>query len=193
MNFSKKTKCPYCFKVIDYEFTRSGKCPHCGQKIILKQGEMITLEELSILESLSKYQIDKGLFLKERKQLSRKFGSKASINDTIWSILNKGTSNGNNFEIGISYFNMARLAAEEGKDTKPYTREENKFRLLEIKSYGFVSKVIIRNANDDNMCEACKKLGGKIMTIEYALENMPIPNLCTNDICRCWYEAYLES
>ncbi len=192
MSFLNKTKCPYCFKVIDYEFTRSGKCPHCGQKIILKQGEMITLEELSILKSLSKYQIDKELFIKERKQLSRKFGSIASINDTIWSILNKGTSTGNNFEIGTSYFNMARLAAEEGKDTKPFTREENKYRLLEIKSYGIVSKVFILNANDDNICEECRKLSGKIMTIEYALEYMPIPNLCTNKICRCFYEAYLD-
>ena len=46
-----------------------------------------------------------------------------------------------------------------------------------------------------NSCEACRKLDGKVFTIEKALEEMPIPVIeCTTNMydknrgfCRCCY------
>lgn len=66
-------------------------------------------------------------------------------------------------------------------------------KLLGYHATGFCSKVQILTS--DNSCPECKKLEGKILTIEQALSQMPIPcNNCTFELedgkpgwCRCTY------
>jgi len=61
-------------------------------------------------------------------------------------------------------------------------------RMKELnKNSGIEMVVKINTANDEYVCEECRKLSKMVFTIDKALETMPIPNNCTNENCRCWY------
>jgi hypothetical protein len=45
----------------------------------------------------------------------------------------------------------------------------------------------VLTANDELVCEECRKLSKMTFTIDEALATMPIPNNCLNGNCRCGY------
>lgn len=57
-----------------------------------------------------------------------------------------------------------------------------------------VKRVEISTANDERTCLECSELNGKIFTIKEALDQMPIPDKCSNseDGCRCTYLPVIE-
>lgn len=189
--FTKKTKCPYCKLVLDKPAKRKKKCPHCGKYIFVRNGKMFTNEDAKALDWVKKlegYGVTKRTFSKECKNMEKQFNQPPSTNDVIWRILNKMVVSG----YSIGYHFMAVIAREEGKDTKPYTTEVLKQTLVGYRDKEFIGSVRIYTANDNQVCESCRNLHDKVFSIEEALETLPIPTMCTNDICRCYYQPIVS-
>lgn len=116
-------------------------------------------------------------------------------NDTAWAELNRKvleeSANSNWNEVSMCYREMAIIVAKEGKDSLHLLKESFKFTIKNYKENG-IKKVMVITARDEKVCEACKKLEGKIMTIE-EYETCPLPPKdCTGSIyktkghyCRC--------
>ena len=195
----KNIKCPSCKKVVETKRGWGYTCPHCGEKILLRNKIYVSQEEAAIIDWITRLHNSLGLtkekFEIERQELSKQFGFKASVNDTIWRFLNKSILTNDYFQRKISYFEMGRLALTEGKETKPYITEALKTILYDYRQKGF-SRVRIfgcgNRCDDSFSCNSCKSLCGEIISIDKALDTMPIPNICTNQICRCTYEILEE-
>ena len=82
---------------------------------------------------------------------------------------------------------MAHIVGLEGRNPKQILAKAHEQNLLEYKSQG-IKKIQIDNVNDDEICEACRKLAGKVYSIDQALKELPVPNNCECETgCRCWY------
>jgi len=174
-------KCPYCKVTLETVPKRKTKCPKCGQFIYVRSGKLMTEENASIEDWIDRLDISRKEFDQYRKEVSLNFGFTASVNDTIWRILN----------IRQDFWEMGRLVSMEGKDPKPYIRQEQLKILRELKSSG-VKKVRVQvygGQIDQSTCEKCKSLHGKVFDIDKAIEETPVPNLCENEDgwCRCTY------
>jgi hypothetical protein len=189
------TACPYCLIELEQQPSRRKKCPTCGKLMIVRKGILITKEEADIqnvLKRLEQFGISKQQFTKHKQDLTVQSDKQASVNETVWRILNVlVVEKQSYFEKKQIYFEMARFSRMEGRDTKPYIVEVARMELLDIMESG-LEKVQMNNVNDDQVCEACRSVQGKTFTISEALSDMPIPNLCQNNECRCRYVAQLD-
>jgi hypothetical protein len=87
---------------------------------------------------------------------------------------------------------MSLIFNEEKKLCRLLLHMSNKIKLRDFKEKGF-KKVDIFSGNG---CKNCRKLNGKILTIDEALRTMPLPNKnCTHilyneneSFCTCKYE-----
>ena len=79
-------------------------------------------------------------------------------------------------------------------------QQSRRMELTRYKQDGFVDNVQVLTAGDAS-CEACRRLEGRIFTLDEALEQMPIPSEdCTFDFqgtgqpgwCRCLYSAVFD-
>lgn len=125
--------CPYCEFTFSSPPKRKKKCPNCGEFIFIRDGNLVTKDQSMIIDWLAKleyYGVSRNVFEKERKQLSDEFGFKASVNDTMWRILNllvtKHTNNPHNLK--QIYQLMSSLASSEGKDPTPYLEQAASIR-----------------------------------------------------------------
>jgi hypothetical protein len=137
------------------------------------------------------------MFDNKRKKLSKQFGSEASVNDTIWGIMNDLTSKNKRNPTNLEkiYLLMGDFVEEEGKDPSPYVQQAMKWKEHNIKQellktqkiMGKNSKVAIHTCNDDIVCSACRASAKRTYTCDKFLKEMPIPRNCTNSHgCRCW-------
>jgi len=201
-------RCPYCNKLLDKKPLRKKKCPHCKNFIYVRSGQLMTLQQVKEYESqqkeiwqkrhwveqLSQYGITEKNFNDYQTKLSQEFGTKASVNDTVWRILNvKILQTDNYHELKTIYWHMAEVLRSEGKNPNHILEQVTRLSLLEFQKSGATS-VTISTANDTYVCDSCKKLEGKVITIEQALKTMPIPHACTNHSgCRCEYLPIFSS
>jgi hypothetical protein len=209
----KPTKdiCPYCGFKFEKVPKRKKKCPECENYIFVSGGRLYTKEEKDIRDWLDSYNIEqlgitRDLFNKTRQELSKQFGSVASVSDTAWRLLNIINTPKKSFsEKEKIYLAMAEILRSEGKSADEVLAQAKKmeflqgeienealakrFRkeLLEMKNMGVEMVVKINTCNDEFVCDECMKANEKIFTIDEALENMPIPHNCTNVRCRCWW------
>ena len=128
-----KPKCPNCRQTLQSHPKRKQNCPQCGKPILVRGGELVTLEEASIrdwLLHLERFEIKRNDFDNYRSQLSNKFGKQASVIDTVWSILNHLiVTYGKNLNmLEQVYQEMASLVSSEGKDPTQYLIEAEKVR-----------------------------------------------------------------
>jgi hypothetical protein len=131
--FQKKPRCPNCNSTLQTKPARKQECPFCKQLILVRNGELVTEEEASIIDwlaSLEYFGITRKEFDKQRNELSKKFGTKATVNDTVWQILNILVSNHANNDIALEqvYREMAKLVSGEGKDPIQYLLEAENVR-----------------------------------------------------------------
>ena len=126
--------------------------------------------------------------------MSQQFGSYASVNDTIWFILNELVMTEHNIDrLANLYLHMAEIASVEGKDPMPYVAEARKYQAQRNTSdllmwLDSVKYVRIYTTNDDLVCKNCRKLDNKRFRIEDALLNMPIPHKCISPTgCHCYF------
>ena len=195
MSFLKnrfEVKCPNCQNLLDKKPKRKKKCPHCQKYIYIRNGEMKTETEKELIdyaERLSFLDISVSDLEKENRKLSKRFGFKASVNDTIWSILNQSIrpmKHGRNSSI---YAEMTRIAEIEGKESIQYKRESIRHSVYSLQETlgDFPFQIITRNVNDEDVCDNCRKLSKKEFSVDEFLEKMPIPNECQSEHgCRCW-------
>lgn len=123
-----------------------------------------------------------------------------SNKDIIWALFNRklvSCIKENNWqEMRLIYYEMAIFECKEGKEFFHLLQESRKCDLMNYRSLG-IKSVEIKTAGKENSCETCQKLEGKRMTIEDALQTMPIPvKECQKDafdngkgFCRCCYLA----
>jgi len=142
--FQRKSKCPTCNSELIDKQTRKQKCPHCGNEILVRSGKLLTEDEaltLDWLVRLEGFGVTRYTFVQSRDRLTDKFGKRASINDTIWGILNQlvGKYGADNSALEQIYRNMSSLVASEGKDPTPYLAEAEKARQRQIQETQSIS------------------------------------------------------
>ena len=87
--------CPNCGNQLDKKPTRRRNCPHCGEAIFVRKGVLYTEKQVKDLDfknrwmrRLEIYGVTEKVYTQVRKKLSRQIGFEASVNDTIWKIIN---------------------------------------------------------------------------------------------------------
>ena len=188
--FSRKSKCPYCGVQLDDPPKRKAKCPECKRIIYIRSGKLVTEDEAQTMDwlgYLEQFDITRHKFDSERDTLSKRFNTKASVRDTIWSILNSLVAT----HPVQAYYEMARLVSQEGKDEQPYIEQALHALLISYKNrkIAYVRVECYGGEPDYSTCPGCAKLHQKKFLIDEALEKMPIPHCCTSDTgCRCTYK-----
>lgn len=131
----KKQKCPYCSRIIENNIPRKQPCPYCNIEIFVRSGELVTEDEaitLDWMDNLINWGISRKDFEKARKKLSKRFGKRASAQDTVWNILNNllAVYALDNDKLRRIHQFMADLLADEDKDPTSQLIEAAKARNL---------------------------------------------------------------
>lgn len=108
------------------------------------------------------------------------------------------------YGLGLIYYEMADFLKDEGKDNayllelgyKMKLRFQNN-ELLNYKKSGVctgVEIIAVTNSPENNSCDACLQLDGKIFPIEEALLKNPLPvKNCNHKYgCRCTYGPVVD-
>jgi len=220
-------KCPYCQEELAKFPSRKTKCPHCGnfifvrtrpsedrQRILVKGDQLEKLEkEWQKYRAIAEFKrslqnSDLGFteekYLKVKEDLTKKFGFGPSESDMLWGISNllleEAMKVGDWHRMKMLYFKMALFLHRESKDCFKILQEVARCELRDEQKSGIVEKVKILTAGDQS-CSACQKLAGKILSIEEALRDMPVPvKDCSFKLnpeaptgwCRCCYVSVIE-
>lgn len=199
----RRKKCPFCKKSIFIRTSLSAR-----QKILVTENEAEKIDQEwqkigfkeGWLSRLKQYGITEKDFDTRKNELSKKSGFERTDQDTIWSLYNDkihgAIKSGSLHLLKELNWEMALFLKEEGKDFLGCLQESQKMRLLEYKQQG-IKKVRIISPGG---CKACIKMMGKVLTIDKALEEMPLPvRDCTywkeegqSGWCRCRYLAYFD-
>jgi hypothetical protein len=164
--------------------------------MFVRGGDVVTEDEAATrdwLAAVAQLGITRTEFDRHREELSSQFGTRASVTDIAWRLLNALVGRtGDEQRLAFIYWEMARLVSQEGKDSKPYLREASRHQLLSLRRSG-ARVVQVSHANDPWVCSACRALHGKRWAIDEALSRMPIPDSCREPSgCRCHYLPSLE-
>jgi hypothetical protein len=214
--------CPYCGEELEKRPKRKKKCPFCQNFIYVRtlpatrekvlvteeQAQRIQKEWDRIwrrnkwLDTLKTYGITEEIFESHKKSLSDQWKRVVADSDIIWSLFNEllqeNMKLGDFHTLKMLYHNMAFFLDEEGQEFFGVLVERQRMELMEYKTQCGVAKVRITTSADS--CPACKKLDGKVLTIQKALKTMPIPcKECTTTMyskregfCRCMYGAVMD-
>ena len=174
--------CPYCKNKLDQRPQRKKKCPSCNNFIFVRDQRLVTEERAKIIDGLKLLEIPESRFdeLKEKKNNS---GIEVNYIEIIKELFNKNQKNKN-------YYAMAVFLNKNNEDFFYYLKKNAENVLNEIKSRGD-DEVILMGGS----CPSCQKLKGKVLKVDDALREMPIPNKnCTHILhdktkgfCRCLY------
>ncbi|TRX01879.1 hypothetical protein [Flavobacterium gawalongense] len=201
--------CPYCKTSLNKFPSRKTKCPHCRNFIFVRKlndsrlKTLVTEEQVQEIEieqkknylrynrlrKLKEFGVTEDEFVKRKEELYLKSGIENNEDDAFWSIFNELLSeNANDVnQLRMDYYSMAIFLYEEGRDNFKLLQLNAKATLDSFQLSNLELKVEIVGCSDS--CEACKKLNGKIISIEEAYL-LPIPcRECTHRIgfCRCFY------
>lgn len=203
----KVIKCPYCEEILEQKPQRKKKCPFCSNTIYVRSGNLVTEEradeidkereeerQIQHLEDLcERFEFSVEEFHKREQEFSEKMGgAKPNQVNVVLSLFNEGIVKGKYAKTGIPYYDMALFLNENNKECFHILQLAIKMELKGYQKQEFVTHVGISSSRG---CPSCEKLDGKEMTIEEALETMPIPNKdCTfhlydekRGFCRCTY------
>jgi hypothetical protein len=187
--------------------SRKTKCPHCGKSVVVRRGVLMTEQDAADadllrrwLRPLDQFGATEEKFSQARADLTKQFGTEASIRDSIWRTMNLLVAESRATEkLERIYLLMGQFVAEEGKDPSPYVEQA-----MEVKSSSIrrevtrLSRLIdeteftvtIHTCNDEYVCESCRKAAQRNYGNEEFLELLPIPTVCTSSHgCRCWINA----
>ena len=67
-------------------------------------------------------------------------------------------------------------------------RKEQRASLRDMRRAG-IERVRILDCQDQRVCSECHVLDGTVIQLETAMRDMPLPNRCSGDYCRCVYLA----
>nr|WAH99948.1 MAG: hypothetical protein OI716_00875 [Candidatus Methanoperedens sp.]WAI00102.1 MAG: hypothetical protein OI720_00720 [Candidatus Methanoperedens sp.] len=201
--------CPSCKKTLNKRPTRKTRCPSCGNDIYVRSkprvfsSTLLTKDESMAVDWLNKlenYGIGQKDYIDKREELTKKFGRSPKPTDIIWKLYNgriqEEIKSGNLWVLKSLNWDMALFLYEEGKEFFESLQESQKMHLMKYKQQGLVK---VRIASSGN-CPACIDMMGKVLAIEVALKEMPIPvKDCTFKLhgrtpgwCGCRYIPYLD-
>ena len=207
--------CPYCSEVLDETPQRKKKCPSCGRYIFVRSGQdlfpstLLTEQDARVvdhfhtLKGTGTFDVRDADFLRERDELAQRFGRQPTSGDVLWSLYNRLAHDfvtSGAAPPAFLYFLMAHYLYEDGRDFFHLLQQSRRMELAHYKQLGFVEKVQIWTGRDAS-CEACRTLHGRVLTLEDALEQMPVPcKDCTFDFrgtgqpgwCRCSYLTVVD-
>ena len=200
--------CPYCKKPLEQIPQRKKQCPFCKNYIHVRTPPsthkkiLVTKDDarkIDWLKKFSEYGIREKDFEITKNQLIKKFEREPSNQDVLWSLFNQLIAKTSNLHtLKMIYYEMALFLNEEGKECFAVSQLSRKMELMKYKKEG-IKKVQILTAGSGS-CEHCQQLEDKILTINEALEKMPIPvKECTHELadgrlgfCRCCYVAKFD-
>jgi hypothetical protein len=183
-----KKKCPSCKNDV---YVKTD--PRCHQTLLVKQEDALRLDALKKEAAASMRAVRNLNLEKEFEEAERKAPPKETIGDIVWGLLNgrKHMAASNNDWQATSSITLAqaRLRYELGKDYFPLLQASMKEGLKAELARGFVNYVQIVTSRDDRTCDKCKRQDGLKMSIQEALEKMPLPVKCDSEEgwCRCTY------
>lgn len=187
--------CPYCGVVIDPPPARSRKCPDCrerivvrtrrsdGAKVLLTEADAADFDEQRKAEAARNDAIRKSSnigatpedFANAERTVAQKFGT-ALPRDVFWQLANefavRAMKSNDWHALSMVYWQQARLLYEEGKPHLDLAREASKASLQRYAHDGFVKQVEILC----NCCELCERDAGRKMSVQDAMEQLPIPH-----------------
>lgn len=201
--------CPYCKKILDQRPKRQKKCPYCNNQIYVRtipsrstsasyEVALVTEDEAKRFDLLKKYKISPIEFSARKEETRSRLGHNAGDRDVIWAVFNErilahtsGKPSINDLvALELTYDDMAMFVVEEDKDCFELLCQRAKMQLMRLRHY--TNKV--RISCSKSPCDSCRQLDGKIITVEEAMNRMPIPcRACTNKYCKCTYspEPYI--
>ena len=190
--FRRTTRCPYCGEELDPKPTHNQACPHCGQQIFVREGKLLTEEEIAIrdrLDFLGEWGVTLREFDKHRAKLTEELGRQATVNEAAWGLLHQLAKDlRHHCGQRVVFAEMAHLARVEGQDPNPHVAEALRAELRALKKDGFYRTVQVLVHDDDATCATCRELADKIFPLDEALAQMPIPAICQSKHgCRCTY------
>jgi hypothetical protein len=203
----ERIKCPYCGETLEQKPQRKKKCPFCSNTIYVRSGKLVTEKQANEIDKEREEEREKGYiedlcerfafsaeeYQKREQELSGKMGgAKPNQVDVVLSLFNEGIVKRKYAKTGIPYYDVALFLNENNKECFHILQQAIKMELKGYQKQEFVTHVGITSSKG---CALCEKLDGKIMTVEEALETMPIPNKdCTfhlydekRGFCRCSY------
>lgn len=162
-----------------------------NSKIEIKNNQ-INISQNKIINELLKFGVTKEDFFKRKEELSNKSKVIDNDNDTFWSLCNelliKSAYDYN--KLRTIYYSMAIFLNQEGKDNFKLLQESARATLNQFSLSDLQINVEINGCSDS--CDDCKKLNGKIISMDEAYSELPIPcKACSHSIgfCRCFYIA----
>lgn len=197
--------CPYCLGILGHQPKRNLKCPFCQKEIYVRpkpsifDNTILTAEDALIadhLPPLARLGVSTEDFIRKRTELQEKFGVEITSVDVFWSLIRQAILNTKDPAVLKKLHRRLVLFLEDLKQDFFYILQRaTKMQLLEFRSDGFIKQVRIIAGPES--CQACRRLDGKIYTIEEALRLMPLPcKECTSKLdksisgfCRCSYRA----
>ena len=219
----RKAECPYCLKTLLKAPDSKIKCPHCGNFIFVRtrfqDNVRVVMTEVeankhdkdrhdnSVAKKFKQNLMCSELFSEEKyltmkELLTKRFGFTPKEGDILWGLSNdllKEVMGKNDWwKIKNIYFAQALFLHESGRDCFELLQEVRRCELMEEKKGGYIKKVEISSGGE---CSCCKKLSGKIYTIDQALKEMPIPvrdcsfklnKSASTGWCRCCYIPVID-
>lgn len=200
MYLQKELKCPYCNNILNSIPKRKTKCKTCGNYFYIrtrlddKAKVIVTEKECSEIDLINSVLLS-GVISEEEFIKAKKSEQIKSNKDIIWRLFNEKIlylSKKNDLGgLADIYYHMAEFTHKEGRDSFYLLQQSAKCRLVNYKNLGVKTVEILTT----NPCEYCKKMEGKKLGIQEALETMPIPaKECQMDLfntgktfCRCTY------
>ena len=169
------TACPYCGAVQDPPPQRRRKCRDCGETIHTRTDRearkryLITASEADLLHRQQREE--------HWKELSKAVEVASRAGD-----LNA---------LASAYVQQSYFLFHEGRPHHHVAQEAARCRLLHFQQIG-VLKVSVMTCQDGRVCDYCRSLEGKVLSVAEALQTMPLPGpRCDDGMCRCSYSPEL--
>jgi tetratricopeptide (TPR) repeat protein len=152
------------------------------------------------MEILKKYGgVNLNQFYMKKGQLCEQFHKEPSDMDVIWGLFNEiilGNAKAGKIPPASLYYEMAVLATEEGGNPLAALKGYYTLILRDFKNRGIRSVRIVAV----DCCDECKKNEGKVLDIDQALSERPIPNPRCNHrlndkfhpLCCCQYVPVIK-
>ncbi len=209
--------CPYCNSQLDKLPKRKKKCPTCGNHIHIRTGQrifpsiLLTEGQADVadhFDDMRYYGVTDMHFIQEEEKLRREFGKDPRPRDTLWSFYNSlmtRLAEEKYISLAPLYHKMALFLYQEGKPFFHFVYQAIESRLLDYQQSSlqdlfpfYYEKVQILTRPDS--CSFCRQQNARILTIDDALSEMPIPKKnCIYQLehdksgwCRCTYRPLIE-
>lgn len=191
--------CPHCKTILIPPPKRKSKCPRCEKDIFVRTDPFnksktyyLNMDNAYCLDMLRNTNITEKVY----SEAIKKAKPESSIGDIVWGLVSqekqKAARKGDWFTVANFTDIQARYYYLTGRDYFKLLQQGMKERLTA--ELGNCTHVQISSCRDDRTCKKCASQNGVKLTIQEAIETMPIPMKCDNGEgwCRCTYTYSTE-